>query len=234
MQAGEQQVTTTPYNPLEKIHLAESIVRAILGSEVRPLSETSHLVGAGVYVIYYAGKLPMYTQVSKRNVNGDFNQPLYIGKAIPKGGRKGSFSDDAAAKGTALRDRLGQHLTSVTEGKGLRPEDFYFRSLMVDDIWIPLGENMLIEHFKPVWNLVIDGFGNKDPGKRRKDQYASPWDVIHPGRKFTTKLGENPIPASDFIVALRTFFADGKVVKPKKPPTTKGTPQTDSDELPSE
>lgn len=28
--------------------------------------------------------------------------------------------------------------------------------------------------------------------KTRKDQYRSPWDVIHPGRKFADKLGVNP------------------------------------------
>ena len=40
-------------------------------------------------------------------------------------------------------------------------------SLVVDDIWIPLGENMMIEQFKPIWNLAIDGFWNKDHGNRQ-------------------------------------------------------------------
>jgi hypothetical protein len=40
----------------------------------------------------------------------------------------------------------------------------------------------MIEQFRPIWNLVIDGFGNKDPGKRRATQYRSLWDVLHPGR----------------------------------------------------
>lgn len=225
---------TRPYNPLEKAHLAESIVGAILRSEVKPLSKTSHLVGAGVYVIYYVGSLPMYAPIAARNLGGEFKQPLYIGKAIPKGGRKGGVSEDAAAKGTALRDRLGQHLASVSDGRGLRPQDFFYQALMVDDIWIPLGENMLIEHFKPVWNLVIDGFGNKDPGTRRKDQYTSPWDVIHPGRKFTAKLGPNPIPASAFATSLQTFFEEGKVTKPKKPPMAKGQAQVEVDDCESE
>ncbi|ESY89897.1 hypothetical protein X741_28920 [Mesorhizobium sp. LNHC229A00] len=61
---------------------------------------------------------------------------------------------------------------------------------MVDDIWIPLGENMLIETFQPTWNRAIDGFGNKDPGRRRANQYKSPWDVLHPGRRFADKLGD--------------------------------------------
>ncbi len=219
-----------PYNPLEKGNLAESIARSILDSKVKQLSDTASLVGAGVYVIYYTGKLDFYAPLSALNADGKFQQPIYIGKAIPKGGRKGGLSEDAAAKGTALRDRLGQHLTSVTEGKGLKPKDFHYRCLVVDDIWIPLGENMLIERFKPVWNLVIDGFGNKDPGRRRADQYRSPWDVIHPGRSFTDKLGVNPTPAQEFIESLKTFYALGKVVKPKKPAMVKGKAQDNDDD----
>ena len=52
---------------------------------------------------------------------------------------------------------------------------------------------MLIESFKPVWNRAIDGFGNKDPGRRRKTQIRSPWDVLHPGRSFVKKLAESPL-----------------------------------------
>jgi hypothetical protein len=40
-------------------------------------------------------------------------------------------------------------------------------------VWIPLGENVLIEKFQSLRNRVIDGFGNKTPGKRRADQLRS-------------------------------------------------------------
>lgn len=69
---------------------------------------------------------------------------------------------------------------------------------MVDDIWIPLGENILIETFKSLWNRAIDGFGNKDPGNRRATQYRSPWDVLHPGRLFAEKLATSPL-TSEFL-----------------------------------
>jgi hypothetical protein len=49
---------------------------------------------------------------------------------------------------------------------------------------------MLIETFKPVWNRALDGFGNKDPGRRRAAQYKSPWDVLHPGRNFAEKQAD--------------------------------------------
>ena len=67
---------------------------------------------------------------------------------------------------------------------------------MVDDIWIPLGENILIERFKPLWNQVIDGFGNNDPGGRRATQYRSHWDVLHPGRPWAVKLAQGETTAA--------------------------------------
>jgi len=223
-------VTNHPYNPLQKRNLAESIVRAILEKEPRRLSDTNELNGAGVYIIYYTGDLPLYEHVSSQNKHKKFEQPIYIGKAIPKGGRKGGFADDdSAAKGKALKDRLGQHFTSVNESVDLDASDFYYRCLIVDEIFIPLGENMLIERFRPVWNVVIDGFGNKDPGRRRKDQYRSPWDVLHPGRSFADKLGDHPNTAEEFIVSVNTFFDTGQIAKPKKPVGAKGHEQEDED-----
>jgi len=220
-----------PYNPLQKKNLAESIARAILEQAPRPLSETEDLGGAGVYIIYYIGDSPLYKPVAAKNKDGQFNQPIYIGKAIPKGGRKGGFADDdSASKGNALRDRLGQHHDSIKQAENLKIGDFKYRALVVDEIFIPLGENMLIEQLQPVWNRVIDGFGNKDPGVRRKDQYRSPWDVIHPGRKFAEKLGENPIAAEKYAEALKMFYETGKVAKPKKPAAVKATEQKDDDD----
>ncbi|MEZ5601406.1 MAG: Eco29kI family restriction endonuclease [Candidatus Competibacteraceae bacterium] len=151
------------------------------------LAETAELQGAGVYAIYYTGPFPAYEPIVKLNRNDEFWRPIYVGKAIPKGGRKGGITADAS-KGTALRDRLRQHAASIEQANNLELQDFYYRCLMVDDIWIPLGENMLIETFKPIWNIVIDGFGNKDPGNRRATQYRSSWDTLHPGRAFAEKL----------------------------------------------
>ena len=220
-----------PYNPLQKKNLAESIVRAILDQKTRRMSACDDLGGAGVYMIYYTGDLALYSQVTEKNSDERFEQPIYVGKAIPKGGRKGGFThDDSSVRSKALRDRLGHHHASISEVTNLRVGDFSFRALVVDEIFIPLGENMLIEQFRPVWNLVIDGFGNKDPGNRRKNQYRSPWDVLHPGRKFAEKLGENPIAPEKFAESLDIFYRTGKIVKPQKPATAKGVEQRNDDE----
>lgn len=198
-----------PYNPLAKANLGESVADALLRVTVRQLSDTNHLAGAGVYAIYYTGDFPAYQWIKERNDGGRFEQPIYVGKAVPKGARKGGLTFDAG-KGTALRDRLRQHATSIKETLNIAIGDFHYRALTVDDIWIPLGENVLIEKFQPLWNRVIDGFGSKTPGKGRTGQVRSSWDTLHPGRKYVERLGlgSNPLLTSDKIVAkIEAFFA---------------------------
>ena len=195
-----------PYNPLAKGNLGESVAEALLRVPVRPLGETDDLLGAGVYAIYYVGFFKAYQPVASANKGGAFAQPIYVGKAVPRGSRKGGTGFDAG-KGTALRDRLRQHAASIEQANNLKLTDFHYRALTVDDIWIPLGENVVIEKFQPVWNRVIDGFGNKDPGQRRATQYRSSWDVLHPGREFAQKLADNPLTVEAITKRVADFFA---------------------------
>lgn len=199
-----------PYNPLDKINLGRSVAEALLASTVLPLEQTGELIGAGVYAIYYVGDFPPYKPIAERNRGNAFSQPIYVGKAVPKGARKGGLSFDAS-KGRPLRDRLRVHAASIRDAENLRIEEFYYRSLVVDDIWIPLGENMMIEQFKPIWNLVIDGFGNKTPGARRETQYRSAWDVLHPGRKGFQNLASGSLTQEQAIQRLTDYFAGNKV-----------------------
>jgi Eco29kI restriction endonuclease len=195
-----------PYNPLAKINLGRSVAEALLLQSTAPLSQTAGLVGAGVYAIYYTGDFPAYAPVSAKNRDGLFDQPIYVGKAVPRGARKGGLTFDAST-GTGLRDRLRKHSRSINAAHNLELADFQFRSIVVDDIWIPLGENMLIEQFQPIWNRVIDGFGNNDPGMRRVTQFRSPWDVLHPGRPEAVKLAAGDSTPEIIVSRLNAYFS---------------------------
>lgn len=193
-----------PYNPLDKLNLARSIEVELLSRPKQPFGALGGLHGAGVYAIYYTGAFVAYAPIA------DGGRPIYVGKAIPKGGRKGGLTANAAV-GRSLQDRLRQHASSIDQAANLELSDFQVRALVVDDIWIPLGENMLIESFQPVWNVVIDGFGNKTPGTRRATQYRSPWDVLHPGRSFAEILAEHPVAADVFSQRVADFFEGASV-----------------------
>ncbi len=174
-----------PFNPLDKRHLGESVAQAMLRQPTIPIAEIKNFDGAGIYAIYYHGAFPAYKLISGWNKDGQCKAPIYIGKAVPKGARKGS--DLSANPGRVLFSRLLQHLRSVEEATNLNVEEFSCRYLVVDDIWIPLGESLLIARFAPLWNSLIDGFGNHDPGKGRHAGLRPRWDVLHPGRSWADK-----------------------------------------------
>ncbi len=182
----------TPYNPLDKHNLGASVAEALLGRKPHPLGGLPTFHGAGIYAIYYEGDFAPYRALSSRNIESpnDPIAPIYVGKAIPAGGRKGGQADNGRTK--ALWSRLNEHAESVAATSNLRIEHFKCRYLVVDDIWIPLGESLLIAKFTPIWNALIDGFGNHDPGKHRYNGMRPKWDVLHPGRAWAAKCQPRP------------------------------------------
>ncbi|MGH7774240.1 MAG: Eco29kI family restriction endonuclease, partial [Candidatus Binatia bacterium] len=140
--------------------------------------------------IYYTGNFPGYRRIAEGNREGRFEAPIYIGKAVPPGARKGGYSL-GESPGDVLFKRLKEHAKSIEQSENLNLADFTCRHLVTDDIWIPLAEALLIEKFKPVWNWIIDGFGIHDPGSGRYQQERSKWDTLHPGRPFAKRLRLN-------------------------------------------
>lgn len=51
-----------------------------------------------------------------------------------------------------------------------------------------MAERFLIEHYHPLWNVFLDGFGNHAPGRGRNEGEISWWDALHPGRPWVTPL----------------------------------------------
>jgi Eco29kI restriction endonuclease len=177
---------SAPYNPLDKKNLGASVAEAMLGRKPRPLAGLSSFSGAGIYAIYYRGDFPAYARLSERNVGDDPIAPIYVGKAVPEGARKGGVGTGGATT-KALFKRLSEHANSINSTSTLRIDDFLCRYLVVDDIWIPLGESLLIAKFTPLWNSTVDGFGSHNTGKGRFEGMRPRWDVLHPGRGWAER-----------------------------------------------
>lgn len=173
------------YNPLDKTNLGASVAEALLGKDLFPLADLSPFPGAGIYAIYYHGTFAPYKSI--RSVKGGREVPIYVGKAVPAGARKGDVGL-GVNPGSVLYKRLKEHAESIRLTSNLKIADFHCRFLVVDDIWIPLGEALLITRFSPLWNKLIDGFGNHDPGSGRHAGMRPRWDTLHPGRKWSLKL----------------------------------------------
>lgn len=204
----------TPFNPLDKVSLAASLAEAMLKRAVSPLPPRKNFNGAGIYAIYYAGDFKPYLRIAAKNASADPKAPIYVGKAIPPGARKGGFG--LAQPSSALFKRLREHASSINETENLKLDDFRCRYLVCDDIWIPLGESLLIERFRPIWNVLIQGFGIHTPGKGRNKQVRSMWDTIHPGRGLAKKLPANFMTEKKILEQVADFLA-GKAVETQTP-----------------
>jgi len=121
-----------PFNPLDKRNLGVSVADALLQIKPSPLPPEP-FVGAGVYALYYTGKFPAYGRLSDVNKSGRFRCPIYVGKAVPSGARKGGLGLDNDP-GQALYKRLAEHAESVKAAQNLDIVDFHCRFLV--ETWI--------------------------------------------------------------------------------------------------
>ncbi len=186
-----------PFNPLDKKNLGASVAEALLSSKPHPLGDIPSFSGAGIYSIYYDGPFKAYKAIAATDV------PIYVGKAVPAGARKGV---DKATSGRALLNRLKDHADSIRAAGNLDIKNFQCRFLVVDDIWIPLGEALVITRFTPVWNTIVDGFGNHDPGKGRHAGMRPRWDVLHPGRAWAERCQDRPETAEQIVREIEAFL----------------------------
>lgn len=192
------------FNPLDKRNLGRSVADALLERPLEPLPPQTSFVGAGIYAIYYTGLFGPYRPITKPVSDKGEMGPIYVGKAIPAGARKGGVGLDEPA-GTVLYNRLYEHARSIEQASNLELGDFTCRYLITDDIWIPLGESLLIARFSPLWNMVVEGFGNHDPGGGRRKQQRSNWDVLHPGRNWAD-LQSKGKPIEEISAKIRQFL----------------------------
>jgi hypothetical protein len=200
---------TQPYNPIEPENLAESVVRALLRGPCHALPPAEAFDGPGIYLLYYSGTFPAYRRASLPNKGGACELPIYVGRAKPKGGRKGKKRVEKAGQ-QPLYERLRKHEQSIGSTSNLAVAEFRCRYLVVADLWVPLAENLLINQYRPLWNVVIDGFGNNDPGGGRYKQKRSDWDVLHPGRPWVQNLAAGKRLEAALHRAVEEHYADSQ------------------------
>ncbi len=167
------------YDPLTYENLmAGLVVHFERQSRLRP-GDIIDAPGPGIYALFYCGDFEPYVKFAGTE------QPIYVGKAIPPGSREGADADESVP---ALQRRLKEHARSLTDAQNLLLADFECRYLSLVPVWISLAERFLIDHYQPLWNLRLDGFGNHNPGSGRRQGETSWWDTLHPGRAWAKDL----------------------------------------------
>ncbi len=166
----------------------QAAMRFMMPSPIHPLPPVDRFPGAGVYALCYCGDFDHYRHIAVADQR-DANTPIYVGKAVPPGWRVGRTARVSPNVGP-LYGRLAKHAGSIDEVKNLDASDFCCRFMILGGIesdLISACEAQLIRQFAPVWNTVVDGFGNHTPGKGRFNQARSEWDVLHPGRAWAAR-----------------------------------------------
>ncbi|MCK4849714.1 MAG: Eco29kI family restriction endonuclease [Phycisphaerae bacterium] len=180
----------------------QETIRFMMASPVHPLPPANRFPGAGVYAIYYVGPFEHYQTITAAN-RREATTPIYIGKAVPPGWRVGRAATRATDSVRSLYRRLVEHANNIKAVKNLDVSDFRCRFMILGGIesdLISACEAQLIRRFKPLWNTMVDGFGNHTPGEGRFDQARSEWDVLHPGRAWAARCRGTP-PVLEDIVA---------------------------------
>ena len=117
----------TEYNPLDYENLARNCAEELMRRVPVTLPLDTKFTGAGVYALFYFGDFPPYASV--RSPAAD--QPIYVGKAVLKGGRKGAWPTAGAhigGSGSGIYSRISKHVRSINSAGNLRIEDFACRS----------------------------------------------------------------------------------------------------------
>ncbi|RKX43361.1 MAG: restriction endonuclease [Verrucomicrobia bacterium] len=161
--------------------------------QIIPASERFH--GTGVYAVYCTAKTGVYRDFHDIN-RTSYDVPIYIGKAVPAGWRQARSANAENSESYELNNRIREHGRSIEQGAGLKLNDYRCRFMILEGAesdLIGTVEAALIRSYKPLWNSLIDGFGNHDPGSGRYEQAMSDWDVCHPGRLWAKKCkGKHP------------------------------------------
>ena len=195
---------TALYDPLTYENLMFGLIVQFEKQPLEPFTTTVNVQGPGIYALFYRGQFGAYSPISCSET------PIYVGKAVPPGARKGAATINT--KAPALRNRLRIHARNLDAVHNLELSDFLCRFLPVVPVWITLAERFLIDQYGAVWNVGLDGFGNNPQGAARITE-VSWWDTLHPGRPWADKLPRSTVKTPDNARQRVLDFFEGRTSK---------------------
>jgi hypothetical protein len=114
-----------------------------------------------------------------------------VGKADPVE----PAAKDAISQGIKLYGRLNEHAKNIRKATStLDINDFECRFLIVQSGFQTAAEGYLISFFKPIWNSEMNicyGIGKHGDSAGTRANKRSPWDTMHPGRKWAVETTED-------------------------------------------
>lgn len=162
------------FNPGDPRSQVDFVLHKLMRQPLERLPPASRLEGGGIYALYYVGGFGPYQHPSISSAVA--TQPIYIGK--------GAITKSSGPQ--PLFDRLQKHSETIERANNtLSIEDFRCRALVLPAFWARAIEDIIIAHFRPLWNKDgggLTGFGNNPPSTAREGSDLEAWKVANPGK----------------------------------------------------
>lgn len=191
--------------------IAKFFAFSFVNQDKRKLSDlrANPFYGSGVYAIYYHGKsVKAYSPLSCTET------PIYVGKADPQN----DGAETIEAQGQALYGRLKEHANSI-EKTDLNPSDFHYRYATIQSGMQSAVEEFMIRLFRPIWNKQVNicyGIGKHGDKATTRANKRSPWDTMHPGRKWAKDTTADQVPRAEVEVQIAGHFHKNQVISNKE------------------
>lgn len=187
------------FDPSDTRMFGQFAALALVAQQREPLSQVPSTFGGGVYALYYIGSFSPYAPISTSET------PIYVGKAQPRRG-----AQTVREQGPAITARLAEHAKSIALAQStLDVNEFECRRLVVAPGWEMAAEAALMALFRPLWNYQhgpVHGLGKHGDKAETRGNKRSPWDTLHPGRKWAGKTIHDQKPAAQILADISAHF----------------------------
>lgn len=196
---------TSMFDPSNPKVVGRFVSLALVAQQRHPLSEIPRFYGSGIYAIYYNGPYPAYASIRGSET------PIYVGQAAPAINN----ARTPLEQGPRLSLRLSDHQKNIGKAEStLDLADFEFRSLVVQSGWETAAEDYMIHLFRPIWNSqtgILYGLGKHGDDADTRANKRSPWDTLHPGRKWAERSKEDAKTPATIAAELTQHFKEHPV-----------------------
>ena len=191
--------------------IAKFFAFSFVNQDKQNLAELTNIpfYGSGVYAIYYHGK----SHAAYRCLAGT-ETPIYVGKADPAS----AYAETVEDQGQALYSRLKEHAKNIAK-TDLRLNDFRYRAAAIQSGMQAAVEDFMIRLFRPIWNKEIKicyGIGKHGDSATTRKNKRSPWDTMHPGRKWAEDTTADQMARSEIEAKIAAHFERHPIIPDTK------------------
>ena len=151
--------------------LCKDAVRAFNGTPVCELPPP-RFAGSGVYAIYCTAKKGIYERYGNKVNRMGYNVPIYVGKAVPKGGSGNGLNT------LPCHEQLGFWHERIKRSLGFATVDFLWRFHRMEGDYTRYIDGvyrMMLKIYHPVWNCVFTSCDSPD-------DFVFQWRQLHSER----------------------------------------------------